>query len=60
VFRHPFDADPDPDTNFHVDAKSDPDPDPNWYQTDADHKADPSLSLLYIQYVGKSDFGFYF
>jgi hypothetical protein len=48
VDRHRFDANPDPDPNFHVDADPDPEPD----QHDADH-ADPTPSFTH---VGKSRF----
>jgi hypothetical protein len=34
VDRHRFNADPDLDPNFHVDA--DPDPNPAWHENDAD------------------------
>ncbi len=47
--RHPFDADPDLDPNFHVEA----DPDPDWHQNEADPHADPNPSL---QMLGKKYF----
>jgi hypothetical protein len=54
VYRHRFDADPDPHPNFHVDADldphrnfhvdADPDPHPNFH-VDVDADPDPILSL---------------
>jgi hypothetical protein len=51
VDRHRFDANPDPNPNFHYEADSPPDPDPNWHQNGADPHADPTPSLAH---VGKS------
>jgi hypothetical protein len=55
VDRHRFDADPDPDPNFHVDA--DPDPNLDWHQNNADPRVDLSPSFTH---VGKSEYFFYF
>jgi hypothetical protein len=49
VDRYRFDADPDPDTNFHVNADSGPDPD--WHQNDAVPHADPSSCWKIIIFV---------
>jgi hypothetical protein len=45
VDRHRFDADLDPDRNFHVDADpyADADPDWHWHQNNADLRADPTV-----------------
>ncbi len=56
VDRHRFDADPDPDPNFHVDASQGPDSDPDWHQNYAVPHANPTPSFTH---VGKCDF-FYF
>jgi hypothetical protein len=50
VNRHCFDADPDPNLEFHVEA--DPDPEPDWQPNDADPHTDPTLSF---EHVGKSE-----
>ncbi len=49
MYRHRFDAVPDPDPNFYVDADTDPDRPPN----DADPQANPAPSSTH---VGKSKF----
>ncbi len=48
VDRHRFDANLDPDQNFHVDADQDPGPDPDWHQNDADPQADATPSFTHV------------
>jgi hypothetical protein len=55
VKRHLFDADPESDSNFYVNA--DPGPDPDCNRNDADPHADPTPRLAQ---VGKSEFSFTF
>jgi hypothetical protein len=43
VDRHRFDADPDPEPNFHVDA------DPDLHQNFADPHADPTSSFKHVE-----------
>ncbi len=54
--RYRFDADLDPDQNFHVDADPDPERDPDWHENNAGPHADPTPIF---KHVGKSEFYFY-
>ncbi len=48
--RHRLDVDPDPDTNFHVNAG--PDSGPDWHQkirNDANPRADPTSSFTLLE-----------
>jgi hypothetical protein len=52
VDRHRFDAYPEPDPNFHIDADQDLVSDPDWHKNDADAYADlfPSFTHVGISY----------
>ncbi len=52
---HLFDANPDPETNVHVDA--DPDLDPDWHKNNGDPQADPTSNFTQVE---KSEFLKYF
>ncbi len=52
---HLFEANPDPETNFHVDADQDLDPD--WHQNNGDPQADPIPNFTQVE---KSEFLKYF